>query len=138
MCYRNGMSIRLAGAIVDGKIWGRGTADDKFSLFGILEATERLLEEGYQPAQTVYFEFGHDEEKGGTGALAADQYLLNKGIKPLWVLDEGGEITVKEIPGMQHKPVALIGMAEKGLCFCSAKCKHTRWPLFHAKSRNGY
>lgn len=104
----------FSAAIKNGRIFGRGTADDKISLFGILEATERLLSEGYQPPQTVYFVFGHDEEVGGTGAKAADNYLKAMGVKPAWVLDEGGEITAKAIAGMKNTPVALIGTSEKG------------------------
>ncbi|RYE24338.1 MAG: hypothetical protein EOP42_22370, partial [Sphingobacteriaceae bacterium] len=40
--------------------------------------------------------------------------LKSRRIKADWVLDEGGEITRKEIPGLQGKPVALIGTSEKG------------------------
>jgi carboxypeptidase PM20D1 len=104
----------FSASIKHGRIFGRGAADDKISLFGILEATERLLAEGYQPPQTVYFVFGHDEEVGGNGAKAAAAYLKTLGVKPAWVLDEGGEITEKAITGMKNKPVALIGTSEKG------------------------
>ena len=99
----------FSATIINDRIYGRGACDDKLSLFGILEATERLLTEGYQPAQTIYFVFGHDEEVGGTGAKAAAAYL-----KPAWVLDEGGEITEKAVTGMKNTPVALIGTSEKG------------------------
>ena len=104
----------FGGVIKDGMIWGRGSADDKISLFGILEATEKLLSEGYTPARTVYLVFGHDEEAGGSGASASAKMFAAKGIKPAWVLDEGGEITKKAIPGFEGKPVALIGTSEKG------------------------
>lgn len=104
----------FGGIIQHGKILGRGAADDKSSLFALLEAMEKLLQENYQPEQTVYFVFGQDEEAGGKGVKAAAALLKSRGIKADWVLDEGGEITKKEIPGLQGTPVALIGTSEKG------------------------
>lgn len=100
--------------IKDGKIWGRGTIDDKFSIIGILEAIEMLLAEGFQPERTVYLSFGHDEEIGGEkGAVLMAQYLKNQGVEAEYVLDEGYAITQKLIPGIEPD-VALIGIAEKG------------------------
>ncbi|MVN20161.1 M20 family peptidase [Mucilaginibacter arboris] len=104
----------FGGTIKDGKLWGRGSADDKISLFALLEATEKLLQENRQPERTIYFVFGHDEEAGGKGVKAVAALFKTRGIKADWVLDEGGEITKKEIPGLQGKPVALIGTSEKG------------------------
>ncbi|MGI4020694.1 MAG: M20 family peptidase [Janthinobacterium lividum] len=104
----------FGGTIQDGKLWGRGTADDKISLFSLLEATEKLLQQNYQPERTIYFVFGHDEEAGGKGVKAVATLFKARGIKADWVLDEGGEITKKEIPDLQGKPVALIGTSEKG------------------------
>ena len=50
------------GQIKDGKIWGRGTIDDKFSVVGIMEAVELLLAEGFQPKRTrpIRREINHD------------------------------------------------------------------------------
>ncbi|MGI4806409.1 MAG: M20 family peptidase [Janthinobacterium lividum] len=104
----------FAGTIENGKILGRGAADDKSSLFALLEATEKLLQENYQPERTIYFVFGHDEEAGGKGVKAIAALFKSRKIKADWVLDEGGEITKKEIPGLQGTPVALIGTSEKG------------------------
>ena len=98
----------------DGKIWGRGTIDDKFSVIGIMEAVEMLLKEGFQPKRTIYLAFGHDEEIGGEkGAVAIVEYLKNKGVEAEYVLDEGYAITQKLIPGIDPD-VAMIGIAEKG------------------------
>lgn len=104
----------FGGIIKDGRLWGRGAADDKISLFALLEATEKLLQENYRPERTIYFVFGQDEEAGGKGVKAVAALFKLRGIKADWVLDEGGEITKKEIPGLQGKPVALIGTSEKG------------------------
>src|SRR5207244_2662348 len=51
----------FSGAIADGYVWGRGAVDDKGSALAIMEATEHLLAEGYQPPRTVMLAFGHDE-----------------------------------------------------------------------------
>ncbi len=101
------------GVIKNDTIWGRGTCDDKINLIGILEAVEKLLNEDFQPKRTIYLAFGHDEEVGGTGARAIAADLKLQGVNADLVLDEGGIVTSKQIPGMT-KPVALIGTAEKG------------------------
>ncbi len=103
----------FAGEVKDGFIWGRGTADDKINLISIMEAAEKLLAGGFQPARTMYFAFGHDEELGGVGARATAALLKSRNIKADLVLDEGGFITNERVPGMT-RPVALIGTSEKG------------------------
>lgn len=108
-------TVKPFGAeIKDGKIWGRGTIDDKFSVIGIMEAVEMLLKEGFQPERTIYLAFGHDEEVGGDlGAVAMVEYLKSRNIEAEYVLDEGYAITQKLIPGIDTD-VAMIGIAEKG------------------------
>jgi carboxypeptidase PM20D1 len=96
-------------------VWGRGTLDDKVSLMGILEATEILLGRGFQPDRTIYFAFGHDEEVGGrNGAAALAKLLEQRGVRPAFILDEGGAILEGAIPGVA-RPAAMIGTAEKGV-----------------------
>ena len=68
----------FGGAVADGFIWGRGTLDDKGSLMAILEAVERLLARGFQPQQTIYLAFGHNEEIGGQGGAGAIAALLRQ------------------------------------------------------------
>ena len=99
--------------IKDEWIWGRGSADNKINLIGMLEAVEKLLSDGFVPKRTIYLAFGHDEEVGGYGARAMAAYLNSKGVTADLVLDEGGFITLDKVPGMT-KPVALLGTAEKG------------------------
>jgi carboxypeptidase PM20D1 len=104
----------FGGAVVKGFIWGRGTLDDKISMFGILEAVEKLLAENKQPKRTVLLFFGHDEEVGGQhGAAEGAKLLASRGVKAEFVLDEGGAIVSKAMPGVAA-PVATIGVAEKG------------------------
>ena len=104
----------FSGTIKDGKIWGRGTIDDKFSMIAILEGVEMLLKEGFVPERSIYLAFGHDEEVGGEkGAKEMANYLESQNIEAEFVLDEGYAITQKLIPGLEPD-VALIGIAEKG------------------------
>lgn len=102
------------GRIADGFIWGRGTLDDKVSVLGILEAVEKLLREEFVPRRTIYIAFGHDEEIGGQhGAAQIAELLKARGVKLDYVLDEGLTIT-EQLVSYISKPVAMIGIAEKG------------------------
>ena len=102
------------GRIADGFVWGRGSIDNKSAVMGTLEAAEMLLGEGFRPARTVYFAFGHDEETGGMGGAREIAALLeNRGVELEMVLDEGGVIGDGILPGISG-PVALVGVAEKG------------------------
>lgn len=103
----------FAGEVKDGFIWGRGTTDDKINLISIVEAAEKLLAENFQPERTIYFSFGHDEEIGGKGAIAAAALLKSRNIEAEFIMDEGGYITLDKMPGIT-KPLALLGTSEKG------------------------
>ena len=104
----------FSAEIKDGYIWGRGTLDDKLSMIGILEAVEALLKEGFKPKRTVYLAFGHDEEIGGEkGAKLIRDYCKDNGICFEYVIDEGSIIADGVFPGID-KPIALIGVTEKG------------------------
>jgi carboxypeptidase PM20D1 len=103
----------FSGAIADGVVWGRGSLDDKGSLFALCEAVERLLADGYTPRRTLLLAFGHDEEVAGTGAEATARLLAERGIHPLLVVDEGLGVLEGVLPGID-RPVALIGIAENG------------------------
>lgn len=102
----------FSGAVKDGWVWGRGTADDKGSLVALFEAAEALAAAGFAPRRTVLFAFGHNEEVLGSGAKAIAHTLRERGLKPEFVLDEG-MVVVEDHP-VTRAPVALIGIAEKG------------------------
>lgn len=103
----------FGGIIKDAAVWGRGAIDDKSSLIGILEAAEVLAASGRQPARTIIFAFGHDEELGGErGATAMAAALRARGIRAWFALDEGLAV-LAEHP-LTGKPAALIGISEKG------------------------
>ncbi len=99
--------------VVDGAMWGRGTLDDKGSVVAICEAIERLLETGFVPAQDIWLSFGADEEVSGRCAPAAVSELRDRGVKPWFVLDEGGAIAGEAFPGVLP-PVGVVGVTEKG------------------------
>lgn len=104
----------FAGAVVDGRIYGRGALDCKGPLIALFEAIEYLLEHGAEPQRTIHIVSGHDEEIGGAnGAATIAAELEARGVTPWLVLDEGGSITDGLIPGIDA-PVALVGIAEKG------------------------
>lgn len=103
----------FSGALADGFVWGRGALDDKFNLLGIMEAVERLLKSGYKPKRTLYIACGHDEEVGGTGAKAITARLAKSGVRLEFAMDEGMALVKDMLPGLR-RPVALIGLAEKG------------------------
>jgi carboxypeptidase PM20D1 len=103
----------FSGAVAGGFVWGRGAWDDKAGLLGILEAAEQLAARGFRPRRTVYLAFGHDEEIMGRGAAAIAALLRRRGVRLGLVLDEGMLVGDGIIAGMP-RPVALIGVAEKG------------------------
>lgn len=102
------------GKITDTHVVGRGAMDDKGTLIGLLEAVEKLLEEGYAPQRTIYLASGHDEEVGGVnGAGKIAAHLQAKGVHAAMTIDEGGFLAEDLIPGID-KPVAMVNLAEKG------------------------
>lgn len=105
----------FSGDIADGFVWGRGAWDDKSNLLAVMEAVEKLASAGAQPKRTIIVASGHDEEVGGLrGATQIAKLLDQRGVKLEFVIDEGMIVTTGVVPGVQ-KPVALIGLAEKGM-----------------------
>eukprot|EP00045_Choanoeca_perplexa_P010283 m.103480 g.103480 ORF g.103480 m.103480 type:complete len:518 (-) comp15223_c0_seq20:156-1709(-) len=101
----------------DGYIYARGCLDDKFGAFAILENMEALLHrhgQSYQPKRTVIVALGHDEEVSGKdGAQAMGVYLKQRNMEVEFLLDEGLPISDGLIGGV-NRPIALIGVGEKG------------------------
>lgn len=103
----------FAGKIAEGRIWGRGTLDNKGNLCAILEAVEILLSENYQPPVDIYIASSDDEEQMGNGAPQILQYFKDKNINLSLVLDEGTPVMDKMAGGIE-KPTAIVGITEKG------------------------
>ena len=66
----------FSGDVADGFVWGRGTLDDKVGVMAMLEAVETLLNQRFQPGQTILLAFGHDEEVGGADRCREDRRAL--------------------------------------------------------------
>ncbi|OCA76666.1 peptidase [Chryseobacterium contaminans] len=112
----------FSGAVVNGRIYGRGTMDMKSMLFALMEALQNTMKSGYQPKRDIYLAFGFDEEVGGElGAARIADYFGRQRLRFDAIYDEGGFILSKgSVEGIDAN-VALIGCAEKG--FLSLKIK---------------
>jgi carboxypeptidase PM20D1 len=98
----------------DGFVYGRGALDTKNSLIACLEAAEALAARGFRPRRDLYFAFGGDEERSGhKGAVQAAARFAAIGRRFAWLLDEGSAVVDRLLPGID-RPLALIGLAEKG------------------------
>ncbi|MGO2745634.1 M20/M25/M40 family metallo-hydrolase [Microbacterium sp.] len=104
----------FAGVIADGRVYGRGTLDDKGPLIVVLEAVENLLAAGFVPARDVYLSFGGNEETFGAAAVEISRAFQERGIVPWLVLDEGGAVVDAPL-SFVHGRAAMIGVGEKGV-----------------------
>lgn len=101
--------------VYDGEhLWGRGSADCKNLLIGVIEALEELHANGFKPNRTIVLGFGIDEEIGGErGASKIGEKLLEKYGKSSFyaVIDEGGQSLIEQ----EGIFLALPGTGEKGI-----------------------
>ncbi len=103
----------FSGAIVDGKVWGRGAFDTKASLMAFFQGVEELLTEGYVPECDVYLASSCTEEWAGDGAPKLVAELQRRNVRPFLVIDEGGGIITDPIGGVKGN-FAMVGVFEKG------------------------
>ena len=104
----------FSAEIADGKIWGRGTLDDKGGTWAMFQAADELAAEGFVPARDIYFESNCNEETFGAGARAVAKKLYDQGIRFEMVFDEGGDIVREPIKGATGT-FAMIGVGEKSV-----------------------
>ena len=104
------------GVLEDGVLWGRGALDTKVTFNGVLTAADKLIGEGYTPAQDIYFAFSGGEEVNGLGAVHIVDWFEANHITPALVVDEGGAVVEDVFPGVKQ-PCGLIGKryAERGV-----------------------
>ena len=117
----------FSGDIAEGKIWGRGTLDDKGGLWAMLEAANELAEEGFSPKRDIYLESSSTEETDGRGACKLAEHLEKQGIRFDMVFDEGGDVVYEPIDGA-NGTFAMVGVGEK----CTVDLKFT------ARSEGGH
>ena len=103
----------FSGAIVDGKVWGRGAFDTKASLMAFFQGAEELLAEGYRPECDVYLASSCTEEWAGDGAPKLVAELQRRNVRPFLVIDEGGGVITDPIGGVKGN-FAMVGVFEKG------------------------
>lgn len=111
------------GEVVGDVLWGRGTIDTKTPLFAELQAVEELIEEGFDfIGFDLYIGSSGNEEVCGNGIPMAVQRFKENNIKFDIVLDEGGAIIQKMMPGVKQKS-AMVAVHEKGrhTFVCTAK-----------------
>lgn len=99
--------------IHDGYVWGRGTIDTKCIIAAILEGINNLVKEGFVPERDIYFASSNCEEIGGDTMPKIVDTFIERGIKPGFVLDEGGAI-MSNLPMGIKTPFAMIALSEKG------------------------
>ncbi|NQX11484.1 M20/M25/M40 family metallo-hydrolase [Microbacteriaceae bacterium VKM Ac-2855] len=92
----------------------RGAVDDKGSLVALLEAVESAVVAGFRPQHDIYLLSSHNEETAGDGAPAVVDVMRSRGIRPRFVLDEGGNVRRGILPGVQT-PIAVVGVTERGI-----------------------
>ncbi len=103
----------FSGRIAEGRVWGRGTLDNKGGLWAMLQAAEELAEEDFVPKRDIYFVSTCMEECDGSGADSISKALVARGIRFSMVLDEGGMILQDPIGGA-NGTYAMVGLGEKG------------------------
>ena len=103
----------FSGTIVDGRIYGRGTADIKDGVFSFYQAVEELILSGYTPRCDVYLGSSCTEEIGGDGAPKLVKWFKDHGIHLFMLSDEGGGIVENPVGGVRGC-FAAIGIFEKG------------------------
>ena len=104
----------FSAEIADGKIWGRGTLDDKGGFWAMLQAADELASEGFIPLRDIWFEMDCNEETQGASAKKASDWMYDQGLRFEMVLDEGGDIVRDPIGGTKGT-FAMIGIGEKSV-----------------------
>ena len=103
----------FSGEIAEGRLWGRGTLDDKGGLWAMLQAADELAAENWSPDRDLWFSSSCTEETGGEGARDIAEWFQAQGIRFEMSFDEGGMILREPIGGVSGT-FAMVGVGEKG------------------------
>ncbi|MBR4727601.1 MAG: M20/M25/M40 family metallo-hydrolase [Clostridia bacterium] len=104
----------FCGEVIGDEIWGRGAMDTKCIIAALLEAAQALQKEGFRPARDLFFSFTNNEETGGDTTPAIVDWLEKNGVRPWFVLDEGGAVVHAPAFGVDQD-FAMVGVSEKGV-----------------------
>ncbi len=103
----------FAAEIAGGRLWGRGTLDDKGGLWAMLRAADELAAEGFVPGRDLWFSSSCTEETTGAGAAEIARWFEEQGIRFEMSFDEGGMVVTDPMAGVCGT-FAMIGVGEKG------------------------
>ncbi len=104
----------FSAKIAEGKIWGRGTLDDKGGFWAMLQAADELAAEAWAPPRDIWFEMNCNEETLGLSASKVSDWMYDQGMRFEMVFDEGGDIVRDPISGTKGT-FAMIGVGEKSV-----------------------
>lgn len=96
-------------------------------VIALLEALEELLRDGYRPGGDLFLALSMDGLSGAEGARSIAAHLQARSLAPCFILDYGGYATMDAFRTClpQGAPLALIGIAEKGLLMGSVSADET-------------
>lgn len=97
----------------DGKIFARGTIDNKGMAFSFFSAMEKFITSGGKLKNDLYFLSTKNEESTSFGAKSVAKYFEQENLDFSVIFDEGGAVTTEAMPGIAND-IALIGLCEKG------------------------
>ncbi|NCA66772.1 MAG: M20 family peptidase [Clostridia bacterium] len=103
-----------SGSIVGGKLYGRGTEDDKGPFIASLYALKSLLDEGLTPQKRIRLIFGCNEE---TGWKCMDRYLETEEIPVMAFSPDGNFPVINCEKGLAHYELSF----EKPDCLVTLK-----------------
>jgi carboxypeptidase PM20D1 len=116
----------FSGAVIQGRIHGRGAIDMKGVVFALLEAADTLIAKGFTPDRDIYLAFNPDEEVGGLrGAAKLAEYLKARSLQFETIYDEGGIVASPGTAEGINQNIAFVGMGEKGVVAYRIKVKGT-------------
>ena len=103
----------FGGEIIDGRIYGRGSMDNKCNVMASFQAVEECILDGIVPDQDIYLASSCGEEIGSPVAREIAEWLDEHGIRLSVLCDEGGGITESPMAGLEGV-YGMVGAYEKG------------------------